>query len=83
MSSRGIQLQAAKILENNLPVFVISFRTQEILAFRSPATGELVEGDDNRIANCVYVAVMTRVDEEVGNELTGGWKIIDMARRQG
>jgi import inner membrane translocase subunit TIM44 len=73
------QLQTAKILENDMPVFVISFRTQEILAFRSPASGELVEGDDNRIENCVYVAVLTRVDEEVGNELTGGWKIIDVS----
>lgn len=70
-----------KVLENEVNVFVISFRTQEIITFRDPKTGEIVVGDENRIEQCGYVAVMTRLEEELENEETGGWKIIDMGRR--
>jgi import inner membrane translocase subunit TIM44 len=68
-------------LENDVNVFVVSFRTQEIINFRDPKTGEVVVGDENRIEQCGYVAVMTRLEEELDNEVTGGWKIIDMGRR--
>lgn len=76
-----MQIQAVKVLENEVNVFVISFRTQEIITFRDPKTGEVAAGDENRIEQCGYVAVMTRLEEELENEETGGWKIIDMGRR--
>lgn len=69
------------MLENDTKVFVISFRTQEIVTFRDPKTGEIAEGDENKIEQCGYVAVLTRVEEELDNEETGGWKIIDIGRR--
>lgn len=75
------QIQAVKVLENDVNVFVISFRTQEIINFRDPKSGEIVIGDENKIEQCGYVAVMTRIEEELDNEATGGWKIIDMGRR--
>lgn len=81
MSGSHTQIQAVKVLENDVNVFVISFRTQEIINFRDPKTGEIVVGDENRIEQCGYVAVMTRIEEELENEETGGWKIIDMGRR--
>lgn len=70
-----------KVLENDVNVFVISFRTQEMITFRDPKTGEIVVGDENKIEQCGYVAVMTRIEEDIDNEVTGGWKIIDMGRR--
>lgn len=78
---RGIDIQAVKVLENDVNVFVISFRTQEIIIFRDPKTGEIAIGDENKIEQCGYVAVMTRVEEELDNEETWGWKILDMGRR--
>jgi import inner membrane translocase subunit TIM44 len=81
MSHLRYQVQAVKVLENDTKVFVISFRTQEIITFRDPKTGEIAEGDENKIEQCGYVAVLTRIEEELDNEETGGWKIIDIGRR--
>ncbi len=80
---RNLDIMSAKILENDLHVFVVSWRTQEVLAYRDLKTGEITVGDENKIEQVGYVAVLTRVEEELDNEVTGGWKIIDMARRAG
>ncbi|TFY83168.1 hypothetical protein EWM64_g858 [Hericium alpestre] len=60
---RQVDVNTGKFLENNVPVFVITFATQEVLLFRNVAT------------------VITRVEEELDNEVTGGWKVVEMARR--
>ncbi|KAF5390488.1 hypothetical protein D9757_005180 [Collybiopsis confluens] len=78
---RQVDISAGKVLENEIPVFVIQFNTQEILLFRNVKTREVVVGSEDRVEQCMYVAVVTRVEEELGNELTGGWKVIEMARR--
>jgi len=80
---RNLDIMSAKILENDLHVFVVSWRTQEVLAYRDLKTGEVTVGDENKIEQVGYVAVLTRVEEELDNEVTGGWKVIDMARRAG
>jgi import inner membrane translocase subunit TIM44 len=43
---RDIELVAAKILENDVPVLVLSFRTQEIIVFRNAKSGEIVYGKE-------------------------------------
>ncbi|KAI0080134.1 TIM44 subunit of mitochondria import inner membrane translocase [Panus rudis PR-1116 ss-1] len=78
---RQVEVSTGKILENDVPVFVITFATQEMLLFRNAKTGEIVVGAEDRVEQCHYAAVITRVEEELDNELTGGWKVIDMARR--
>ncbi|KIK08862.1 hypothetical protein K443DRAFT_671921 [Laccaria amethystina LaAM-08-1] len=78
---RQVDVSDGKILENDIPVFVISFATQEVLLFRNAKTGEIMVGADNKVEQCTYVAIVTRVMEELDNELTGGWKVIEMARR--
>lgn len=65
-------------MENDIPVFIVSFATQEMLLFRNAKTRELVVGAENKVEQCTYVAVITRVTEEVGNELTAGWKVIEV-----
>jgi import inner membrane translocase subunit TIM44 len=72
------QVSAGKILENNVPVFVITFATQEILLFRNAKTREVKIGGVDKVERCMYAAVITRVEEELGNELTGGWKVIEV-----
>ena len=73
-----LQVSTGKILENNVPVFVITFATQEMLIFRNAKTGEIVVGAEDRVEQCHYAAVVTRLEEELDNELTGGWKVIEV-----
>ncbi|KAM0786344.1 hypothetical protein ACM66B_001816 [Microbotryomycetes sp. NB124-2] len=78
---RNLDIMSSKILENDLHVFVVAWRTQEVLAYRDIKTGQIAAGDEDRIQQVGYVAVFTRKEEELDNKVTGGWKIIDMARR--
>ncbi|GAA6003675.1 hypothetical protein JCM10207_003541 [Rhodosporidiobolus poonsookiae] len=78
---RNLDIMSAKILENDVHVFVVSWRTQEVLAYRDLKTNEITVGDPDKIEQVGYVAVLTRVEEELDNLETGGWKVIDMARR--
>ncbi|KAJ3515177.1 hypothetical protein NLJ89_g1921 [Agrocybe chaxingu] len=78
---RQVDVSDAKILENDVPVFLVSFATQEMMLFRNAKTGEIAVGAEDKVEQCTYVAAITRVPEELDNELTGGWKVIEMARR--
>ena len=78
---RQVDVSDGKILENDVPVYVITFATQEVLLFRNVKTGEVVVGAEDRVEQCMYAAVITRIREEINDELTGGWKIVEMARR--
>lgn len=80
---RQVDVSTGRFLEDNTPVFVITFTTQEVLLFRDHKTREVVVGAEDRVEQCNYAAVVTRVEEELENELTGGWKVIEMARRSG
>ncbi|GMK56643.1 hypothetical protein CspeluHIS016_0304830 [Cutaneotrichosporon spelunceum] len=78
---KHVDIAQGKLLENDVPVFVVSFASQEILLFRSAKTGEPVVGNENAVEACRYAMVLTRVPAEIDNELTGGWKVVEMARR--
>ncbi len=67
-----------KILEDEIPVYVVTFATQEILLFRNAKSGEVMVGAENRVEQCHYAAVITRIEEELDNELTGGWKVVEV-----
>lgn len=38
-------------------------------------------GAEDKVEQCHYAAVVTRVEEELDNELTGGWKIVEVRTR--
>ncbi|WVQ81631.1 hypothetical protein IAT38_003755 [Cryptococcus sp. DSM 104549] len=78
---KHVDVMNGKMLENNIPVFVVSFATQEQLLFRSAKTGEAIVGSENDVEQCRYAMVLTRLETELDNELTGGWKVVEMARR--
>ncbi|KZT59051.1 TIM44 subunit of mitochondria import inner membrane translocase [Calocera cornea HHB12733] len=78
---RQVDLTTGRILENDVPVFVVTFATQEILLFRNAKSGEVVVGAADKVEQCSYAAVLTRVEEELENPVTGGWKVVEMARR--
>ena len=45
---RNLELQSAKLLENDIPVLVITFQTQEILCFKD-LNGEIKVGAEVRL----------------------------------
>lgn len=78
---RQVDVSTARVLENDIPVFVVTFSTQEVLLFRNAKSREVVVGAENKVEQCMYVAAITRVEAELEDELTGGWKVIEMGRR--
>ncbi|KAH7890770.1 hypothetical protein F5I97DRAFT_79670 [Phlebopus sp. FC_14] len=78
---RQVDVSDGKILESSVPVFVVTFSTQEVLLFRNAVSREVVVGAEDRVEQCVYAAVITRLAEEMSDEITGGWKVVEMARR--
>lgn len=72
------QVSDGKVLENEVPVFIITFATQEVMLFRNAKTGEVMVGADNKVEQCTYVAAITRIPEDLSNEITGGWKVIEV-----
>ncbi|KAG6856566.1 hypothetical protein H0H87_003066 [Tephrocybe sp. NHM501043] len=75
---RQVDVSDAKILENDVPVFLVQFSTQEVLMFRNAKTKEIAVGADDKVEQCTYIAAITRVEEELTNELTGGWKVVEI-----
>jgi mitochondrial import inner membrane translocase subunit TIM44 len=76
---RHVEVSGGKMLENDVPVFLVTFATQEILMFRSAKTGEVMVGSPDGVEQVRYAAVMTIVEEELENEETNGWKILEVS----
>lgn len=76
---KHVDISTGKMLENNVPVFLVTFASQEQLVFRSVKTGEVVVGSESDVEQCRYAMVLTRVEGELDNELTGGWKVVEVS----
>lgn len=82
---RQVDVSAGKMLEIGdevIPVFVVTFATQEVLLFRNAKTREVVVGREDRVEQCTYAAVITRFEDELDDELTGGWKVVEVRSLQ-
>lgn len=78
---RGVEVVTCKSLQpNDTPVIVVSCRAQEIHLYRKAKTGEVAAGTEDHIQMSTYAMVFTRVPEEMDNEETEGWKVIEFAR---
>lgn len=77
---RNVELVSAKVLENDVPVLIISFNTQEVTVFRNRLTREVVFGKEDAIEECTYACVITLTPETMQNPLTRGVRIMDMAK---
>ena len=79
-----LEILQGKMLETTavpFPVLVLTFTTQELMYFRDPISGEVKAGNIEQANLCRYALVLTRLESELDNELTGGWKILELARR--
>ncbi|KAF9360742.1 protein translocase subunit [Mortierella sp. NVP85] len=77
---RNVELVSAKVLENDVPVLIVSFNTQEVTVFRNRLTREVVYGKEDAIEEVTYACVITITPETLSNPLTRGVRVMDMAK---
>lgn len=80
---RQVEVSQGKILENDIPVFLVTFATQEVLCFRNAKSGEVVVGNPTAVEQCRYAAVLKLEESELDNPETGGWKIVEVRTSPG
>ncbi|CAG8477591.1 16843_t:CDS:2 [Funneliformis mosseae] len=79
---RDVELATAKILENGIPVLVMSFNTQEVVIFRDRITNEIVYGREDQIDYNSYACAMTKQEDTLADPVTNGWRVIDIAKQR-
>lgn len=78
---RHVDIVSAKILDpGEIPIFLISARTQEVHTYRNAKTGELAAGVDDKVQQVTYVIGITRIPEDVSNPETRGWRLIELQK---
>lgn len=78
---RHVDIARARILEpGDIPVFVITCRTQEVHVYRNAKTNELAAGMEDKVQQVTYAIGITRVPDDVSNPETRGWRLIEMQK---
>lgn len=78
---RHVDILNARMLEpGEIPVFILSCRTQEVHVYRNAKSGELAAGIEDRVQLVTYAIGMTRLPEEVNNPETRGWRMIELQK---
>jgi mitochondrial import inner membrane translocase subunit TIM44 len=76
---RNVDIMSARMLEpGEIPLFLISCRTQEVHVYRNAKSGELAAGMEDRIQLVSYMIGVTRTPEDVNNPETRGWRMIEL-----
>ena len=78
---RHVDILSARILEpGEIPVFIITCRTQEVHVYRNAKTNELAAGMEDKVQQVTYAIGVTRVAEDVNNPDTRGWRLIELQK---
>jgi import inner membrane translocase subunit TIM44 len=78
---RHVDISHARILEpGDIPVFVVTCRTQEVHVYRNAKTNELAAGMEDKVQLVTYAIGITRIPEDVNNPETRGWRIIELQK---
>lgn len=78
---RHVDVLSARMLEpGEVPVFIITCRTQEVHVYRQIKTGELAAGMEDRVQLVTYAIGVTRTAEDVNNPETRGWRLIELQK---
>lgn len=78
---RHVDILNARLLEpGDIPVFILTARSQEVHTYKNKKTGQLAAGTEDRVQLVTYAIGVTRLPEEVGNPETGGWRIIELQK---
>ncbi|KAK6855164.1 mitochondrial inner membrane translocase subunit tim44 protein [Apiospora arundinis] len=78
---RHVDILKARMLEpGEIPVFIITCRTQEVHVYRNAKSNELAAGMEDKVQLVTYAIGITRLPEEVSNPETRGWRLIEMQK---
>ncbi|BDD54835.1 protein translocase subunit [Monascus purpureus] len=78
---RGVDVSHARMLEpGDIPVFVVTCRTQEVHVYRNVKTNELAAGMEDKVQLVTYAIGLTRIPEDVNNPETRGWRLIELQK---
>jgi mitochondrial import inner membrane translocase subunit TIM44 len=78
---RHVDILSARILEpGEIPVFIITCRTQEVHVYRQIKTGQLAAGMEDKVQLVTYAIGVTRTPEDVNNPETRGWRLIELQK---
>lgn len=78
---RNVEIMSARILEpGDIPVFIVSCRTQEVHVYRNAKTNQLAAGMEDKVQLVTYAIGVTRVAEDVNNPETRGWRLIELQK---
>lgn len=78
---RNVDILNARILEpGEIPVFIITCRTQEVHVYRNAKTNDLAAGMEDKVQLVTYAIGMTRMPEDVNNPETRGWRMIELQK---
>ncbi|KAI9829127.1 MAG: protein translocase subunit [Thelocarpon impressellum] len=78
---RHVDILSARLLEpGEVPVFIITCRTQEVHVYRNAKTGDLAAGMEDKVQLVTYAIGVTRVPEDVNNAETRGWRLIELQK---
>lgn len=78
---RHVDILRARMLEpGEVPVFIVTCRTQEVHVYRHAKSGELAAGMEDKVQLVTYAIGITRTPEDVSNPETRGWRLIEMQK---
>lgn len=78
---RHVDIMSARMLEpGDVPVFIVTCRTQEVHVYRNVKSGELAAGMEDKVQLVTYAIGVTRLPEEVNNPETRGWRFIELQK---
>ncbi|KAK4695383.1 hypothetical protein P7C71_g2359, partial [Lecanoromycetidae sp. Uapishka_2] len=78
---RHVDILSARMLEpGEIPVFIITCRTQEVAIYRNAKTDELAAGMEDKVQLVTYAIGLTRIAEDVNNADTRGWRLIELQK---
>ncbi|RFU32197.1 hypothetical protein B7463_g4153, partial [Scytalidium lignicola] len=78
---RNVDILSARILDpGDIPVFIVTCRTQEVHVYRNAKTNDLAAGMEDKVQLVTYAIGVTRVPEDVKNPETRGWRLIELQK---
>lgn len=78
---RHVEILSARILDpGDVPVFIVTCRTQEVHVYRNIKTNDLAAGMEDKVQLVTYAIGVTRVPEDVNNPETRGWRLIELQK---
>jgi import inner membrane translocase subunit TIM44 len=78
---RNVEILSARILDpGDVPVFIVTCRTQEVHVYRNVKTNDLAAGMEDKVQLVTYAIGVTRTPEDVNNPETRGWRLIELQK---